>query len=215
MNEYEVKGMAFVAKIEYLAKRKDLKTKDSLFKVLDHLKLREGYHLGLRLADSIGMGDESWFYSYKGESDPGKDSDSATFPHATLPFSLRLFNGLEVQPTTMGAWQSYLIHVSQSLLPLFWHGNYSRREYFFDRDSYNGTVIPIHAEKAIILPIEKILHPEVTLEDDKAIVSCPYWNDWEGLVLETVPVTFKKDGKISFGREKHKVLKRFNCGICF
>lgn len=215
MNDLEQNGINFLNKIDYLAKRKDLKTKDSLFKVLDHIRLRDGYHLGLKLANSVGMGDESWFYCYEGNIDPGKDADPTAYPHATLPLALQLFKGLKVQHTVMGAWQSYLLHVSQSMLPLFWHGGYGRREYFFDRESYKGTVIPIHAEKAVILPIEKIPHPEVMIEEDKAIVSCPYWNDWEGLVLESVPITFKKDGKITFGREKHKVLKKFNCGICF
>ena len=215
MNDLEQNGINFLNKIDYLAKRKDLKTKDSLFKVLDHIRLRDGYHLGLKLANSVGMGDESWFYCYEGNIDPGKDADSTAHPHATLPLALQLFKGLKVQHTVMGAWQSYLLHVSQSMLPLFWHGGYGRREYFFDRESYKGTVIPIHAEKAVILPIGKIPHPEVMIEEDKAIVSCPYWNDWEGLVLESVPITFKKNGIITFGREKHKVLKKFNCGICF
>ena len=59
MNPYERNAIDFLAKIDYLAKRKDLKTKDSLFKVLDHIQLREGFHLGLKVAGRVGIGDES------------------------------------------------------------------------------------------------------------------------------------------------------------
>lgn len=211
MNPYEQKGIDFLNKIDYLVKRKDLKTKDSLFKVLDHIVLRKDCHLQLKVANQIGMGDESYFYSYFGNEDPFKGDLHYSCIENT---PTEMFHQLIVEPSEMGAWQAYLLFISPTLLPLYWHGGYIRREYFFDRENFECP-IPMWDEKPINLALEKIPQPSVKMEDDKAIVSCPYWNHWEGLVLESMPIIFKADGSISFRRARHKVLYKYYCGICF
>ena len=65
MNSFERKGVEFLAIIKKMGRKKAMVTKDSLFEVLDHIRLKDGYHLGLKLAEENGMGDESFFYTYK------------------------------------------------------------------------------------------------------------------------------------------------------
>lgn len=205
MNPYELKGIDFLDKIVYLVERKDLKTKDSLFKVLDQIKLKEGVHLGLKVAGRDGLGDESYFYTYYGKVDPFKDYGEP--PH-------EVFKNIIVEPSEMGAWQAYLLWMSPTVLPLFWHGGYIRRDYFFDRDDFECPS-PWEEDNPIELKLEQIPQPSVTLEGNKAIVTCPYWNNWEGLVLESMPIIFKSDGGIAIRRAKHKVLMEYNCRICY
>lgn len=211
MNPYEQNGIDFLNKINYLVKRRDLKTKDSLFKVLDHIALRKDCHLQLKVANQTGMGDESYFYTYYGED----DSFNGDLHYSGIENTpTEIFNQLIVEPSEMGAWQAYLLFISPTLLPLYWHGGYIRREYFFDRDNFKCPQ-PMWDEKPINLTLEKIPQPYVDMEDNKATVSCPYWNQWEGLVLESIPIVFKADGSISFRRAKHKVLYKYYCGICY
>lgn len=212
MNPYECNAIDFLAKIDYLAKRKDLKTKDSLFKVLVHIQLREGFHLGLKVAGKVGLGNESCFYSYYGKEDPIMSG----YPFSTHNHGLDdiLFAGLDVEMSEMGAWQAYLLWMSPTVLPVFWHGGYICREYFFDRENFKG-IIPTYGEMPVEVTLDQIPHPNVTIEGNKAIVTCPYWNEWEGLVLESMPIIFKGDGEIAFRRAKHKVLYKYNCGICY
>lgn len=211
MTPYEQNGIDFLKKIEYLVKRKDLKTKDSLFKVLDRIRLRKGFHLQLKVANQVGLGDESFFYTYYGEEDPFKEDLLNNSIHSA---STEILKRLVVEPTAMGAWQVYLFIISPTVLPLFWHGGYIRREYFFDREHFECP-ISMWEERPINLTLEMIPQPSVTVEDNKAIVSCPYWNNWEGLVLESTPVVFKADGGISVRRAKHKVLYKYHCGLCY
>lgn len=211
MNPYEQNGLDFLNKINYLVKRRDLKTKDSLVKVLDHIALRKDCHLQLKVANQTGMGDESYFYTYYGEDDPF-NGDLHYSGIENTP--TEIFDQLIVEPSEMGAWQAYLLFISPTLLPLYWHGGYIRREYFFGRDNFKCPQ-PMWDEKPINLTLEKIPQPYVDMEDNKATVSCPYWNQWEGLVLESIPIVFKADSNILFRRAKHKVLYKYYCGICY
>ena len=212
MNQYERNAIDFLAKNDYLVKRKDLKTKDSLFKVLDHIRLREGFHLGLKVAGRVGIGDESCFYCYYGKEDPIISGHLFSTNVHTL--DAILFAGLDVEPSEMGAWQAYLLWMSPTVLPVFWHGGYIKRNYFFDRENFKG-ITPIYGAMPVDVTLDKIPQPTVTMDDNKVVVSCPYWNEWEGLVLESMPIIFKPDGEIAFRRARHKVLYKYDCGICF
>lgn len=211
MNPYEQNGIDYLKKIDYLVKRKDLKTKDSLFKVLNHIELRKDFHVQLKVANQEGLGDESCFYTYYGDENPFEED----LQHCYIRIEpKKLFNHLIVEPSEMGAWQAYLLIISPTVLPTFWHGGYIHREYFFDRENFECPK-PLWDERPINLVIEKIPQPTVTMEDNKAIVSCPYWNNWEGLTLESTPIIFKADGSVSIRKAKHKVLYRYHCGLCY
>ena len=46
-------------------------------------------------------------------------------------------------------------------------------------------------------------------------IECCYWNDWEGLVRETLKVTYANNSVISITQTKAEVLCEYDCGICF
>ena len=210
MNSFEKKGVEFLTKINDLVCNEDLTTKDSLFEVLDHIQLKDGYHLGLKLADHKGMGDESWFYTYKDE-DTLKKLNTADFE--TSEEKSNIFNDLIVKQTEMGVWQAYLLSVATTVLPLWWHANYISRTFFFDRDNFR-IITPFHIE-SVPLKIQDIPQPSVIKEDNHFIIRCPYWNNWEGLVLVSLNVSFKENGNISFDNFDREMLYEFDCGICF
>lgn len=208
MNDFEKKALEFVSKKDEIVKIKSQEAIDSLFSVLDCLSLRIGYRLGLKLAGEVGIGDESWFYTYQGE-DP-IDTFSCRVPQSSV-----LFKDIIVEQSVMGAWQAYLLYISPAILPTFWHGGYIRREFFFDRKNYKG-IISSWAERNgnVDIKLDQIPQPSVEMGEGKAVVSCPYWNDWRGLVLETVNVQFKSDGGVVLIPHS-KVLYEYNCGICY
>ena len=220
MNSFESKGIEFAKKIDYLVKRKDLKTGDSLLKVLDCIKLEKGYHMGLKVARDGGLGDESYFYTYCGNEDPFKaDKTSMSLSIHTPNNSFgrpnaAFYKNFRVEPSEMGAWQIYLLWLAPTILPYWWHGGYIAREYFFDREKADG-FIPDWSHNPIKNFQEKIPQPIVTMKDNEAVVICPYWNNWHGLVLESTPIAFKPDGKFAIKKQRHKVLYEYNCGIVF
>lgn len=220
MNIFESRGIEFEQKIDYLAKRKDLKTSDSLLKVLDCIKLEKGYHLGLKVAQGEGLGDKSYFYTYRGNKDPYKaDKMSESLMNITPQISFvknntGFFKSFRVEPSEMGAWQVYLLWLAPTILPYWWHGGYTAREYYFDREKAND-FIPGWSHNPIMNFQEKIPQPIVTMKDNEAVVICPFWNNWHGLVLESTPIVFKPDNKIIIKRQRHKILYKYNCGIFF
>ena len=206
MNDYERKALEFIAKMDDIVQNKSQESIDSLFKVLDSLSLPAGFCLGLKLAGEVGIGDESWFYTYQGK-DPIE-----TFG-CRIPDSTTLFKDILVAPTVMGAWQAYLIYIAPTILPTFWHGGYIAREYFFDRGDFKG-VTSNWARGSVDVKLSQIPQPTVVMKDGMAVVSCPYWNDWRGLVLESVEVNFNSDGTVTLTPHA-KVLYEYNCGICY
>ena len=206
MNDYEKKALEFVSKINGIVRNKSQENIDSLFSVLDCLSLQPGYRLGLKLAGEVGIGDESWFYTYQGENPVNTSS-------CRVPDSSRLFKNIIVEQSAMGAWQAYLLYISPTILPTFWHGGYIRREFFFDREKYKG-ITSSWAGGNVDMKLSQIPQPIVDMGEGMAVVSCPYWNDWGGLILETVEVKFNPDGTVSLTPHS-KVLYEYHCGICY
>ena len=206
MNDFEKKALEFVSKKNEIIQNKSQENIDSLFSNLDCLSLRPGYRLGLKLAGKVGIGDESWFYTYQGE-DP-VESLSCRVPDSSI-----LFKNIIAEPSAMGAWQAYLLYISPTILPTFWHGGYIRREFFFERKKYKG-ITSNWASGNVDVKLSQIPQPTVEMKDGMAIVSCPYWNDWKGLVLESVEVSFNADGTVTLTPHA-KVLYEYHCGICY
>ena len=176
--------------------------------LLNKLELNGDIHI--RYAKQEGMGDSSWFY-FKEDVD---DKDSLT----GRKFS---FERIKVQPSAMGAWQIYLLKTSNTVLPLFWHGLYDRRKYIFSNENLKN-IIGIRGEKLFKnLDVSGIIEqfnllPEVEVNNDIATVRCCYWNDWKGLVRETVTINFIEDGKFNIDEDvKTEILYAYDCGICY
>lgn len=113
----------------------------------------------------------------------------------------------------MGAWQAYLLYIAPTILPTFWHGGYIKREFFFDRENYKGITLS-WATGNVDVKLSQIPRSSVVMKEGMAIVSCPYWDDWRGLVLESVEVSFNADGTVTLTPHA-EVLYEYNCGICY
>ena len=123
-----------------------------------------------------------------------------------------------VSPTSMAAWQLYLLENYHTVLPTVWHGGYNRCKYIF-KESDVDVIIPLKFHDLTELMEQKKLIPfvEVCKDDDngcKIVVNCTYWNNWQGLVREHV--TYKLDNGRVVSKESNKeVLYRFHCGMWF
>jgi len=206
VNDFEIKALEFILKKDKIVKYKSREEIGSLFSVLDRLSLRPGCRLGLKLAGQVGIGDESFFYTYKGE-------DPIDTLSCRVPQSSTLFEDIIVEQSAMGAWQAYLLYISPTILPTFWHGGYIRREFFFDRWNYQG-ITSAWAGDDVDVRLSQIPRPTVEMGDGEAVVSCPYWNDWGGLILEMVNVKFNPDGTVSLSASD-KLLYEYHCGVCY
>ena len=115
----------------------------------------------------------------------------------------------------MGIWQGYLFSIAPTLLPTFWHGGYIRRKYIFSHKDLERIRILYPQEKAPLYGIKDVVSPKVKMRGAEGTIECCYWNEWQGLVRETLKVTYANDTIMSFERTKEEVLYEYNCGICF
>ena len=116
MTDLNLIGKDFLAALDILSASKNHSHQDSILAVLDAIRLRDNFHLALRLSAEEGMGDESAFYCYEGEVNKYKDDEFLT-QGSTMAIPSRLFRGLEVEKSERGAWQAYLLFISETLLP--------------------------------------------------------------------------------------------------
>lgn len=128
-----------------------------------------------------------------------------------------IFNHLIVEQSPMGAWQAYLLHTLWHVLPLFWHANYSARDYVFSKDDANSvSTFRKEDHSAIVELISKFdVAPEVRRKDNKYYVSSCYWSDFGGLVRENVELTFEGNKVTNIFEFDHKTLYKYDCGIKF
>lgn len=176
MNVYEQIGKEFLTCLNGLVKNDNMKTREAFFKVLNHVRLKAGYSFWLYLAKEQGMGDQSALYTYPGDKCPF-ETEEPILPVSTIGNFRRLFKGLEIDPSPMGAWQAYLLYLSETQLPVFWHGGYIKRTYFFDREHFQG-IKPLYGDTPVNIDIKEIPEPSVTFEGGKYVIYYPYWNDW-------------------------------------
>lgn len=168
--------------------------------------------LNIRFAKEEGSGDSSWFYFTKDEKE-AIDNKSVG--------SKLLFNSIKAKCTAMSAWQIYLLHTADTILPLFWHAGYNRRKYIFSNDDLKN-IRGFHGNKQFknvdvsgILEEYELL-PKVEICDNKATVTCCYWNNWKGLVRETVDINFTANQGFDIIEDvKAEIIYSYECGIRF
>lgn len=197
---------------ESIIKTTTLKDKGELFNYAKSLSLKDGYKLGLRLADTKtdASGDESYFFVYD-KNDVAHELYKSKFNQNK--FDASFFN---VDNTEMGAWQLYLLMTSPTIMPVFGHGGYILRDFIFSLDDLKK-IKPIADKDFSILNVDGLLLPSVVMADDKnyADVYCCYWNDWKGLVREHVRIAFTQDGSAKISQSDEFVFYSYDCGICF
>lgn len=213
-NEFSKVGYSYIEALGKMVKDEDNENKSYLFDTLNALSLEDGYDLGLRLPSYRGMGDESELYTYQHGKDKKKKEEDGIFN----PFQEEdkcTFEHIKVKRTSMGIWQGYLFSIAPTLLPTFWHGGYIRRKYIFSHKDLERIRILYPQEKAPLYGIKDVVSPKVKMRGAEGTIECCYWNEWQGLVRETLKVTYANDTIMSIERTKEEVLYEYNCGICF
>ena len=197
--------------------------------ILDCVHADSGYHLGIYIEEP-GKGfsvthrcDQAWFHCYQGDEEPimrrpygSHKWDDGNENMCYIRFTFEMFNHLNVDPTPMGAWQTYLLCISKTVLPFSGGLFYTKRQLVFIREHLSkvGSFWSI-IEIPELLNLKEDVSPSVTIEGNIATVSCCYWNDWGGLIREYVPITFKENGKVAIGDFKQENLYKYDCGIMF
>ena len=156
--------------------------------------------------ENVGIGDNSWFYIDTG--------------HSIKALKKRvLIEKVGAACSEMSAWQIYLLTTASTILPAFWHGNYRNRQYVFsksDISNLSGFFDENIFSKVDVSNIADDILPGVELIGNKAKVRCCYWNDWKGLVRETVSINFNDRKRIHINKEiESEILYKYDCGIRF
>lgn len=182
----------------------DIKNKNEVFTRLTSLDLIPGYHLGLRLAEHVGSGDESNFFVF---DENGKEDTNIT-------------EFITASPSAMSAWQIYLLMTSPTIMPVFWHGGYILRKFIFNEKDLNE-ITQLRNLDLSLLDKQNLLFPSVKKEIDQitgkvtAHVFCCYWNEWKGLVREHATVVFNGNKIEAFDKKDENVFYPYDCGICY
>lgn len=180
---------------------------ESLFAVMTSVKERDGYEMRLHLAsEANGSGDNSYFYFEDRNGEEDREIEKY----------------LTVEPTQMGAWELYLLKMSYTQMPCFWHGGYNMCDYIFraeDLIEAGGMgETPIKDRDLLEICEQYDLTPDVVMSSESgtsfADVFCCLWNDWRGLYREHCRVVFK-DRSTSIETEQPFVIYRYDCRIFF
>ena len=176
---------------------------------LDQIRLRDGKHLEIHLANSESptdrIGDGSNICICEGGQIVSSDIEDDL---------LEILSYYEVEPNSMGAWQLYLLLTAKTVLPTFWHGGYIERNFIFCEDDIKA-ISPLKYFDTTALREANMLMPQVTISDDKvADVYCCYWNKWEGLVREHYGFHFAQNDVAGAGFNREVILP-YDCGIFF
>ena len=137
----------------------------------------KSHHVGTIYPKMSGMGDNTGFMLYW---------ESETNEEALLRY-------VHVEMSEQGAWQLYLLKTTPCVMPAYWHGEYMKRKFIFEKyDLYGIEALKDYDLTDLITC--PIIWPSVTIEHqaaDSAVahVFCCYWNDWKGLIREHVKMT--------------------------
>ncbi len=173
-----------------------------LMNELTEVRVEQGYKLEMRLPVETGSGDRTHILVVDGK---GNETEE-------------IAGHLEITPSEMGVWQLYLLERLHTVLPLWWHGGYNRRKFIL-RESDIDDIIPLKFHDLTELKRQDKLLPCVTVgfDDSKGrsfIVNCCYWNDWEGLVRQSVEYKLE-NGRAVSESDSREILYQFHCGLWF
>lgn len=185
-----------------------------------------GYHLGIYIeeppTDFHGC-QQSWFHCYQGNEEPfmrrpyssekWEDGDSENM--LFLRFTFEMFLRLSIDPTHMGIWQAYLLCISKTVLPFSDRMYYTKRELIFQREQLKDISSLEKSEIEELYNLKIDLFPKVTMDGNKAVVSCCFWSDWGGLFRESVEIKFLGNGKLIIGNFIDENYYKYDFGVYF
>jgi hypothetical protein len=160
------------------------------------LRIAEGAKLKVHKCQPLGKGDNSALY--------------VELPDGTESFDV--FSHISFDNSIAGAWAAYLLYCLPSYLPKFWHANYDKRRYFYTNEEVKSIQT---MRKSMDWSNHSFdVTPAVYYDREKFLVSACYWNDWQGLVRETVRIVMT-DGKATCESVDQQVLYSYDCKILF
>ena len=202
----------------------------NILDILDCVHPEPGYHLGIYIEKPspneapTHMCDQAWFICYRGNHPPitrmpYRRKNRGVYNYGDmcyLRFTFDFFNHLSIKPTTMGAWQAYLLSIAKTLLPFSGGLYYTKRKLIFSHEQLRDIFLLSHWERMPELAnLKADVSPSVQIKDKQAIVSCCHWNDWGGLIRESAKITFFNGKVYLLDDFSEQVLFKYNCGIRF
>jgi hypothetical protein len=116
----------------------------------------------------------------------------------------------------MGAWQAYLLSIAKTVLPFSGGLYYTKRELIFSHDQLKDKCrLFDYEQKPLFKDLDKDVSPWVNIEGGQAVVSCCYWNEWQGLVRENAKIIFFNNRVYLLEDFEEEVLFKYHCGIIF
>ncbi len=198
-----------------------------LSKYLDKLEFPE--EIRLDFADEKGLGDASWFYLL---SDHDLELKEAIGDDRLYESALRnrFHEGVHLPAfDPSSAWQFYLLYNASTVMPFFWHEGYNCRDYVFSADDMKENLkrIRIYNDDSLDrsdagspVKVDSFTEgydfsPKVAVNENTAVISCYYWNDWKGLVHETVEIEVSGMLVSSYIRLGEEIVYQYDCGIMY
>lgn len=159
------------------------------------------HHVGTIDPKIGGMGDNTGFMLYW---------DSKINEEALLRY-------IRMEMSEVGVWQMYLLKTTPCVMPAYWHGEYMKRKFIFEKyDLYGIEALKDYDLTDLIAC--PIMWPSISFEKQAvdsvvAHVFCCYWNDWKGLIREHVKMTLKNGRLVKYENQDDLVIYKYHCGI--
>lgn len=145
----------------------------------------------------------------------------------TIPSVLSYF---DIPFTETGILQAWMLQNLSDFMPKMWHANYGTKYFLFDVDMFRtlfpdsvGTPNSLSGclargrlkvnDKIRNMELGNLL-PKILIKGDSAVLTYTYWNDWRGLICESVNV-LKEGNTISFSAPEQDVVIKHECDIMF
>ena len=204
-NQFAQTGKQFIDRIDTilceLEENKEREDYEVISEVMPDICILPEYRLHLHRAVHEGHGDTGYFFTRHIIT----GAENRNFTKELI---------VPIEECQKHLWLVYLLNHADTLLPSFWHGNYSIRTYIFDEEDMTSIKYLKNRDWKIISPIEELLPQVITIDKNTCKVVCHFWNEWQGLVRETC--TYTMNGALVTNVEtQQEVLFPYHCGIWF
>ena len=184
---------------------------EKVLAILDKITIKEGNilrcHNSSRRHDYTG--DNSFLYvNHHNES----ESDVQGWTN------IDSWKNILVEPCEMGLWQVYLLMTSIHVMPFWWHGGYKRRTFIFNQHYLKAIGKFDKYDLSNICKDSPEPDVKITRKSDdicSGLITCTYWNEWKGLVRETVFIEMKGNQITKYGPICSDVLFEFHSLLCY
>ncbi|MDO4191059.1 MAG: hypothetical protein Q4D14_05175 [Bacteroidales bacterium] len=118
-----------------------------------------------------------------------------------------------IDNTTASIWQIYMLHNLWRLLPLFWHANYSAREYLFSKQTWEKIAKEINENCGNFTNDD--LCPYILNNGNTFYITACFWSDFDGLVRDICAIKTKGNRIEQILDVDERVMHKYWCGILF